>query len=75
LFQRWLKVYSKNCHAGREFAKENFLSWDTLVMLADIKRQLLELLANIGFIPVDIGPRKHAVDNILEITGPEVSKN
>jgi hypothetical protein len=44
-------------------------------MLADIKRQLLELLASIGFIHVEIGPRKRGNDNILSITGREVSKS
>jgi ATP-dependent RNA helicase DHX57 len=44
-------------------------------MLAEIKQQLLELLASIGFIPVEIAPRQPGHDNILNITGPEVSKN
>jgi ATP-dependent RNA helicase DHX57 len=75
LFQRWLKICSQSHDAGRVFARENFLSWDTLVRLSDIKQQLLELLASIGFIHVEIGPRQPGNDNILNITGPEVSKN
>jgi ATP-dependent RNA helicase DHX57 len=74
LFQSWLKAYSQSRHAGQAFATENFLSWRTLVTLADIKRQFLELLASIGFVPVEIGPRRGGNDNILNITGPEVSE-
>jgi hypothetical protein len=74
-FQGWLKVCSHSHYAGQVYATENFLSWHTLVTLSDIKRQLLELLSSIGFIPVEIGPRKRGRDNILNITGPEVSEN
>jgi len=75
LFQRWLTAYSQNRYNARVFAAENFLSWQTLVTLAGIKRQFLELLASIGFVPVEIGPRRGGYDNILSITGPEVSNN
>jgi len=75
MFQRWLTAYSKNRYDGRVFAAENFLSWQTLVTLAGIKRQFLELLASIGFVPVEIGPRRGGYDNILSVTGPEVSNN
>lgn len=75
MFQRWLTAYSKNRHDGRVFATENFLSWQTLVTLAGIKRQFLELLASIGFVPVEVGPRRGGYDNILSVTGPEVSNN
>jgi ATP-dependent RNA helicase DHX57 len=75
LFQRWLAAFLQNRYAGRVFAAENFLSWRTLVTLADIKWQFLELLASIGFVPVEIGPRRGGHDNILSITGPEVSNN
>lgn len=75
LFQRWLTAYSQNRDDGRVFAAENFLSWRTLVTLAGIKRQFLELLASIGFVPVEIGPRRGGNDNILSITGPKVSNN
>jgi ATP-dependent RNA helicase DHX57 len=73
--QRWLKICSQSHQTGQVFATENFLSWQTLVTLADIKREFLELLASIGFVPVEIGPRKGGNDNIVHITGPEVSKN
>jgi ATP-dependent RNA helicase DHX57 len=75
LFQRWLTAYLQNRSTGWVFAAENFLSCRTLVTLADIKRQFLELLASIGFVPVEIGPRRGGCDNILSITGPEVSNN
>lgn len=74
-YKRWQKICSGSHHAGQEFATENFLSWQTLVTLAVIKRQLLEILASIGFIPVEIGPRKCGKDNILDVTGPELNVN
>ena len=70
-----MTAYSRNRYDGRVFAAENFLSWQTLVTLAGIKRQFLELLASIGFVPVEIGPRRGGYDNILSVTGPEVSNN
>jgi len=75
LFQRWLTTYSQNRYNGRVFAAENFLSWQTLVTLGGIKRQFLELLASIGFVPVEISPRRGGYDNILSVTGPEVSNS
>lgn len=70
-----MTAYSQNRYDGRVFAAENFLSWQTLVTLAGIKRQFLELLASIGFVPVEIGPGRGGYDNILSVTGPEVSNN
>lgn len=74
-YKTWLKASSTSRYAGQVFASENFLSSRTLVTLGDIKRQLLELLASIGFIPVDIGPRRSGSDNILKITGSELNVN
>ncbi|GFG32216.1 hypothetical protein Cfor_02033 [Coptotermes formosanus] len=74
-YKRWLAAFLQNRYAGRVFAAENFLSWRTLVTLADIKWQFLELLASIGFVPVEIGPRRGGHDNILSITGPELNVN
>jgi ATP-dependent RNA helicase DHX57 len=54
---------------------ENSLSWQRLVTLADIKREFLELLASIGFIPVEIGRINGGNDNILDVTGPELNVN
>ncbi|XP_069688827.1 putative ATP-dependent RNA helicase DHX57 [Periplaneta americana] len=74
-YKSWLKACSQSRYAGQVFATENFLSWRTLVTLADIKRQFLELLASIGFIPVEIGGRRGGSDNILSVTGPELNTN
>ncbi|XP_033606244.1 putative ATP-dependent RNA helicase DHX57 isoform X2 [Cryptotermes secundus] len=74
-YKRWLKICSQSHEAGQVFAKENFLSWETLVTLADIKQEFVELLASIGFISVELGPRESGNDNILGITGPELNAN
>ncbi|PSN50364.1 putative ATP-dependent RNA helicase DHX57 [Blattella germanica] len=54
---------------------ENFLSWRTLTTLGDIKWQLLELLASIGFVAINIGRRQSGTDNVLKITGSEMNVN
>lgn len=59
--------------AGVNFANENYLSRRTLVTLADIKHQLLELLVDIGFVPVDLKKRNTGQDKVLMFTGVEVS--
>lgn len=74
------KVWQKQCSisrlAGQNFVQENFLSWRTLVMLGDIKQQLLELLASIGFVsPDSIRKRRSGNDQILTQTGPELNAN
>jgi len=55
------------------FAEENYLSWRTLVTIADIKHQFLELLTDIGFVPIELKRRKSGVDNVMEYTGTVVS--
>jgi ATP-dependent RNA helicase DHX57 len=74
-FQKWLEISSKDYHAGQIFAHENCLSTQTLLTLADIKHQLLELLVSIGFVPINI--RKHPMgqDRVLKYTGIELNTN
>ncbi|CAH0561131.1 unnamed protein product [Brassicogethes aeneus] len=75
-YKKWLTVYKKSPFAGRNFAGENFLSQKTMVTIADIKHQFLELLVDIGFVPIDLGGRKKpGQDNVLELTGSELNKN
>lgn len=63
----------RSTHAALVFASEHFLSHKTLLMLADIKHQLLGLLAAIGFVPdmPDLR-RKMRKDSVASLTGPEV---
>lgn len=60
-------------HAALVFANEHFLSHKTLLMLADIKHQLLGLLASIGFVPDMPALRKKLrKDSVASFTGEEV---
>lgn len=63
----------RSTHAALTFASENFLSHKTLVMLGDIKHQLLGLLAGIGFVPdmPDLR-RKMRKDSVASLTGEQV---
>ena len=65
----------KSTAAARNFANENFLSFKTLVTIADIKYQFLELLVDIGFVPVNLsGRRRRTGDDIVaDVTGSDVS--
>ncbi|GLH16906.1 Putative ATP-dependent RNA helicase DHX57, partial [Gryllus bimaculatus] len=72
----WQKQCSVSKLAGQAFVQENFLSWRTLVMLADIKQQFLELLASIGFVSPDtVRRRRGGSDIVLAQTGPELNAN
>jgi ATP-dependent RNA helicase DHX57 len=44
-------------------------------LTAQFIQEFLELLASIGFIPVEIRHKKVGEDNILDITGPELNVN
>jgi ATP-dependent RNA helicase DHX57 len=46
-----------------------------MVTPADIHQEFLELLASIGFIPVEIRHRKVGDDNILDITDSALNAN
>ena len=74
LLKSWMKACENGRSAGQNFASENFLSYKTLTMLADIKAQFLDLIISIGFIPSSMAVKRKrtGVDKILEITGPEV---
>ena len=73
--KKWRVAHSKSYLAGQNFANENYLSAKTLLKLADIKHQLLELLVAIDFIPVNLKNvrRKSGDDEVLSLTGSEVS--
>ena len=42
-------------------------------MIMDLKQQFLELLVDINFVPINLPKQRASIDNILEVTGPEVS--
>ncbi|CAB0005176.1 unnamed protein product [Nesidiocoris tenuis] len=75
-YKCWQAAFNKQGFRGAQnFAHDNFLSNKTLLTLADIKIQFLELLMDIGFVPGDIriSRRKNTQDRILEATGRELN--
>ncbi|KAF6205655.1 hypothetical protein GE061_019828, partial [Apolygus lucorum] len=75
-YKSWQNAFSKfGSRGAQNFANENFLSNKTLMTLADIKTQFLELLMDIGFVPgnLRVSRRKFTQDRILEITGRELN--
>ncbi|XP_049875313.1 putative ATP-dependent RNA helicase DHX57 [Pectinophora gossypiella] len=75
-YRRWQQAMKHSNHAAIVFANENFLSHKTLLMLADIKHQLLGLLADIGFVPdMPAMRKKMRKDSVLAFTGDELNSN
>ncbi|XP_063228702.1 putative ATP-dependent RNA helicase DHX57 isoform X2 [Bacillus rossius redtenbacheri] len=72
-YKTWLGVHKKGRSAGHRFAQENYLSDRTLLTLADIKHQFLELLASIGFVSLAPARRRAGEDSVLEMTGPQMN--
>ncbi|XP_052750294.1 putative ATP-dependent RNA helicase DHX57 [Galleria mellonella] len=75
-YRKWQQAMKNSTHAALTFANENYLSHKTLLMLADIKHQLLGLLASIGFVPdmPDLR-RKMRKDSVANLTGEELNTN
>ncbi|XP_023954179.1 putative ATP-dependent RNA helicase DHX57 [Bicyclus anynana] len=75
-YRRWQQALKTSTHAAVTFARENYISHKTLLMLADIKHQLLGLLASIGFVPdmPDLR-RKMRKDSVAALTGEELNCN
>ncbi|KAK2567371.1 putative ATP-dependent RNA helicase DHX57 [Acropora cervicornis] len=76
----WLEVMERGqAAAGYQFCKTNFLSMKTLQMIASLKCQYAELLAEIGFIQADLTARKmgrlapRTGDGVLAATGEMVN--
>ncbi|XP_028163591.1 putative ATP-dependent RNA helicase DHX57 [Ostrinia furnacalis] len=75
-YRKWQLAMKRSTHAALVFASENFLSHKTLMMMADIKHQLLGLLASIGFVPdmPDLR-RKMRKDSVESLTGEVLNTN
>ncbi|XP_053608601.1 putative ATP-dependent RNA helicase DHX57 isoform X2 [Plodia interpunctella] len=75
-YRKWQQAMRSSTHAGLVFANENFLSHKTLLMLSDIKHQLLGLLADIGFVP-DMPElrRRMRKDSVAAFTGEQLNAN
>ncbi|XP_045773576.1 putative ATP-dependent RNA helicase DHX57 isoform X1 [Maniola jurtina] len=75
-YRRWQQALKSSTHAALVFSNEHFLSHKTLMMLADIKHQLLGLLASIGFVPdMPALRRKMRKDSVASLTGDELNCN
>ncbi|XP_063894558.1 putative ATP-dependent RNA helicase DHX57 [Helicoverpa armigera] len=75
-YRKWQQAMKSSTHAALVFANENFLSHKTLLMLADIKHQLLGLLASIGFVPdMPALRKKMRKDSVASLTGDELNTN
>ncbi|TPX57355.1 hypothetical protein SpCBS45565_g08230 [Spizellomyces sp. 'palustris'] len=80
-YQQWQKVRSLGQEAERTFLRSNFLSWKVLGMIASVKRQLAELLSDIGFLdsslPLQVRAMERAggnvSDGIVESIRPEAN--
>ncbi|KAL3267517.1 hypothetical protein HHI36_011640 [Cryptolaemus montrouzieri] len=75
-YKKWLKAHKTSPIAGRNYANENYLSLKTLISIADVKYQFLELLVDIGFVSVNLKYSKRIMgrDEIVNITGNEFNK-
>lgn len=72
--KKWLQEKKISHMASVNFANDNYLSQKTLMALADIKHQLLELLVDIGFVSADLKRKKiSGQDHVLTLTGAEVT--
>ncbi|KND00002.1 uncharacterized protein SPPG_04349 [Spizellomyces punctatus DAOM BR117] len=69
-YRQWQKVRSLGQEAERTFLRSNFLSWKVLGMIASVKRQLAELLSDIGFLdsslPLQVRAMERAGGNISD---------
>ncbi|KAM3962013.1 LOW QUALITY PROTEIN: putative ATP-dependent RNA helicase DHX57 [Aphomia sociella] len=75
-YRKWQQAMKSSTHAALVFANENYLSHKTMLMLADIKHQLLGLLASIGFVPdMPALRRKMRKDSVASLTGDELNTN
>ncbi|CAH2090225.1 unnamed protein product [Euphydryas editha] len=75
-YRKWQEMLKSSAHAALVFANDHFLSHKTLSMLADIKHQLLGLLASIGFVPdMPALRKKMRKDSVAALTGEELNSN
>lgn len=74
-YSSWLKKNQISKRAGDAFADENYLSWRTLVTIADMKHQFLELLADIGFVSVLSKRRRSGEDCVIQLSGSELNEH
>nr|CAD7460813.1 unnamed protein product [Timema tahoe] len=74
-YKRWRAERVRSRYAGKNYAQVNFLSDKTLVAMADIKHQFLELLASIGFIHLTHRSRRSGEDKVCQMVAEELNSN
>ncbi|XP_068681408.1 putative ATP-dependent RNA helicase DHX57 isoform X2 [Montipora foliosa] len=80
-YKGWLQEMERGMSAGYHYCRTNFLSMKTLQMIASLKCQYAELLADIGFIQADLTARKmkrlapRTGDGVLLATGEMMNVN
>jgi ATP-dependent RNA helicase DHX57 len=83
-YQGWASACKLGGRAGYVFAQENYLSFKTMQMLANMKHQFTELLSGIGFVGKDINVKRleraargpgTGPDGVLSVTGAELNTN
>jgi ATP-dependent RNA helicase DHX29 len=58
-YQGWVAAYKKSgAGAARDFARRNFLSFQTLQMLGDMRGQFAAMMAEIGFLDAPAGAKR-----------------
>ncbi|XP_031550267.1 putative ATP-dependent RNA helicase DHX57 isoform X2 [Actinia tenebrosa] len=80
-YKKWLEEMARGAKFGYRFCQDNFLSMKTLQMIASLKCQFAELLADIGFLQTKMTSRQlerlspRTGDGVLNGTGPVVNSN
>ncbi|XP_068731445.1 putative ATP-dependent RNA helicase DHX57 [Montipora capricornis] len=80
-YKGWLQEMERGMSEGYHYCRTNFLSMKTLQMIASLKCQYAELLADIGFIQADLTARKmkrlapKTGDGVLLATGEMMNVN
>lgn len=58
-YQGWAAAFAKGgAGAAREYTRRNFLSYQTLQMLGDMRAQFAAMMAEIGFLDAPKGARR-----------------
>jgi ATP-dependent RNA helicase DHX57 len=78
-YNQWIAARREGYDIERRFLYDNFLSGRTLNMIASVKRQLTELLSDIGFLPTKLRARdmerrggRHS-DGVMDAVGETVN--
>ncbi|XP_017781544.1 PREDICTED: putative ATP-dependent RNA helicase DHX57 [Nicrophorus vespilloides] len=75
-YNKFQEVNKKSYYGGINYARENYLSHKTLITIADIKHQFLELLVSIDFVPINLNRRRRSgQDDVYQVTGQEFNAN